>query len=47
MPLGLHAKISIEPVSIMRSRWVHDMANFFCRSKLQLEARIAKASAGL
>lgn len=43
MPLGLHAKITIDPGSIMASRWVHDMANFFCRSKLQLEAQIAKA----
>jgi len=37
MPLGLHAKIDIEPKDIMSSRWTHDMANLFCRARLRLD----------
>lgn len=37
MPLGLHAKIDIEPAHIMASRWTHDMANALCRARLKLD----------
>ena len=37
MPLGLHAKIDIEPRDIFASRWTHDMANVLCRARLKLD----------
>ena len=37
MPLGLHARIDIEPQHIMTSRWAHDMANALCRARLKLD----------
>ena len=37
MPLGLHARIDIEPRHIMTSRWAHDMANALCRARLKLD----------
>jgi len=39
MPLGLHARIIIEPASVYTDRWVHDMANALCRAKLRLEVQ--------
>ncbi len=37
MPLGLHVRISIHPGRVLESRWYHDMANVFCRGKIQAE----------
>lgn len=37
MPLGLTARIDIEPSHIMTSRWAHDMANALCRARLRLD----------
>ena len=37
MPLGLYAKITVDPDSVLSSRWSHDIANAFCRAKLRAE----------
>lgn len=37
MPLGLHAKIDIEPTKVFSDRWTHDMANALCRARLKLD----------
>ena len=37
MPLGLHARIMIQPDRVLESRWYHDMANVFCCGKIRAE----------
>ena len=44
MPLGLRARIIIEPRSVMDDRWIHDMANALCKARLQLEVNLLKVS---
>lgn len=46
MPLGLHARFNVDPRSLMRKGWAHDMANLLCRAKLQAELGFLKGARG-
>lgn len=39
MPIGLLARIIVDPEAVLRNRWSHDMANAFCRARIQAELR--------
>ena len=44
MPLGLHARFVIDPRTILRGGWSHDLANALCRAKLRIEREYLEAS---